>query len=259
VQIDRLVNQFLSAVRSKQATTASAEKLYQMLLVPVMAERRPSSLIVVPDGSLHLIPFAALVDANGTAMNKYLAVGAVPSATVYSILRNTVQQTKATRPFLGMAYSPAEKEKAQTAMTSRGIFEISVTNLKPLQFGREEIVEAAHLLGEGSVALYGAAASEAALKAQTLRDFKVLHFAAHGIGNEAEPDRAALVLTAGSPSEDGLWQSREIRLSRLNADLVVLSACETGTGFVQFCHSRSSLAICHHDMGNLHSRQTRMA
>jgi CHAT domain-containing protein len=115
-------------------------------------------------------------------------------------------------------------------MTSRGIFDLSGANLKPLQFGREEIVEAANLLGAGSVTLYGAAASEAALKAQSLRDFRVLHFAAHGVGNEAEPDRAALVLTAGSTAEDGLWQSREIRQSRLNADLVVLSACETGTG-----------------------------
>jgi len=37
-------------------------------------------------------------------------------------------------------------------------------------------------------------------------------------------------MAAGTDSEDGLWQAREIRQTRLNADLVVLSACETGTG-----------------------------
>jgi CHAT domain-containing protein len=80
------------------------------------------------------------------------------------------------------------------------------------------------------VTLDGERASEAALKAQPLRDFRVIHIAAHGVSSEAEPDRAALVLAAGGNSEDGLWQAREIRQSRLNADVVVLSACETGTG-----------------------------
>jgi CHAT domain-containing protein len=48
-----------------------------------------------------------------------------------------------------------------------------------------------------------------------------------------EPDRAALVLAAGGGDEDGLWQAREIRRTRLNADLIVLSACETGVGRLQ--------------------------
>ena len=102
--------------------------------------------------------------------------------------------------------------------------------MKPIPFGREEIVEAANAMGPGSVTLDGDKASEAALKAQPLREFKVIHIAAHGVSSDAEPDRAALVLAAGSNSEDGLWQAREIRRSRLNADVVVLSACETGTG-----------------------------
>ena len=53
------------------------------------------------------------------------------------------------------------------------------------------------------------------------------------MGDEEEPDRAALLLNAGGNTEDGLWQAREIRHSRLSADLVVLSACETGTGRLQ--------------------------
>jgi CHAT domain-containing protein len=48
-----------------------------------------------------------------------------------------------------------------------------------------------------------------------------------------EPDRAALVLAAGNGTEDGLWQAREIRRTRLNADVIVLSACETGVGRLQ--------------------------
>jgi CHAT domain-containing protein len=88
-------------------------------------------------------------------------------------------------------------------------------------------------LGKGSITLAGEDGSEAALKAQPLRTFKVIHLAAHGVSNEKEPDRAALVLAPGSSAEDGLWQSREIRGARLNASVVVLSACETGTGRLQ--------------------------
>jgi CHAT domain-containing protein len=83
------------------------------------------------------------------------------------------------------------------------------------------------------VTLDGAAASEAAVKSQPLADFRVIHLAAHGVSDEMDPDRTALVFAAGSESEDGLWQAREIRRTRLNADVVVLSACETGTGRLQ--------------------------
>ena len=68
------------------------------------------------------------------------------------------------------------------------------SELKPLPFAREEIAVAAKALGKNSVELDGVAASEAALKALALGDFKIIHIAAHGIGNEAEPDRAALLL-----------------------------------------------------------------
>ena len=61
----------------------------------------------------------------------------------------------------------------------------------------------------------------------------MIHLAAHAVGNEVEPDRAALVLAAGGDNEDGLWQAREISRTRLNADVIVLSACETGVGRLQ--------------------------
>ena len=47
------------------------------------------------------------------------------------------------------------------------------------------------------------------MKSEPLADFKVIHLAAHGVSDEIEPDRAALVLAPGSESEDGVWQARE--------------------------------------------------
>jgi CHAT domain-containing protein len=228
-QINQMVNRFLTAIKAKSDSGPAGQELFRRVLAPVL-DAHLSSVIIVPDGSLHLIPFGALTDDGGMTLNRRLSIAAAPSATVFSTLKTEPQVGKAHRPFLGLAYTQASIPTAEVASNTRGIFDLRGADLKPIQFGREEIAEAANALGPGSVTLDGDKASEAALKAQPLRDFKVIHIAAHGISSDAEPDRAALVMAAGANSEDGLWQAREIRRSRLNADVVVLSACETGTG-----------------------------
>jgi CHAT domain-containing protein len=82
----------------------------------------------------------------------------------------------------------------------------------------------------GSI-LLGAAATESAVRGQKLGDYRVLYFATHGmlpgeLHCQAEP---GLVLTpgAGSAANDGLLTASEIATLKLNADLVVLSACNT--------------------------------
>jgi CHAT domain-containing protein len=83
----------------------------------------------------------------------------------------------------------------------------------------------------GNRLLLGRDATEAGFKAQPLPDFEIIHIAAHGIASPKFPDRAALVLGSDPKSgEDGLLQVREIRDLSLNADLVTLSACDTGAG-----------------------------
>jgi CHAT domain-containing protein len=228
-EIEKLVKAFLSDVKAKRESTASAQALYARVLAPMTLERS-SSIVVVPDGSLHLVPLGALVAANGDYAIKNASFSAAPSATVHYTLRTARTRTSAVKPFLGVAYSPGEAGNTAVASTSRSVFDAAGGDLRPLPFAHEEVGEAASILGPESVTLNGDAASEAALKAQPLQEFKIIHMAVHGVTNTAEPDRAALVLAAGSESEDGLWQAREIRRSRLNADLVVLSACDTGTG-----------------------------
>lgn len=190
-----------------------------------------SSLVVIPDGSLHLVPFGALMDEQGAYVESRLTVSAAPSATIYYTLRTAAKRATPSKPFLGVAYSATGA--GQPTVKNRDMADLRAANLKPLQFGREEISEAAKAMGPGSVTLEGGGSSEAALKSQPLGDFKVLHFAAHGVSSESEPDRAALVLLPGRDTEDGLWQAREIQRTRLNADVVVLSACETGSGRLQ--------------------------
>jgi CHAT domain-containing protein len=80
--------------------------------------------------------------------------------------------------------------------------------------------------------LVGEAATEAAVKAQALADYRILHLAAHGIVSTKVPARSALMLKP-SGVEDGLLQAREILNLRLNASLVTLSACDTSAGAEQ--------------------------
>jgi CHAT domain-containing protein len=77
--------------------------------------------------------------------------------------------------------------------------------------------------------LLGDNATEASFKASPLADYHVIHLAVHGVADAQFPERAALVLGGGA-GEDGLLQVREIQDLPIRADLVTLSACDTGTG-----------------------------
>jgi CHAT domain-containing protein len=82
-----------------------------------------------------------------------------------------------------------------------------------------------------SVLLLDANATESKFKSEPLANFKILHFAVHGVASPQFPDRAALILGRDPKSNDnGLLQLREITQLSLSADLVTLSACDTATG-----------------------------
>jgi CHAT domain-containing protein len=231
-QISNLSRAFVTAIRSGNDARASGQELYRQLVEP-MLQPETTSLIIVPDGPLHLVPFSALQTATGAYLTETLTLSAAPSATIYQMLSAAKRPSTASKPFLGVAFSPPDQGATPAEAGTRGLAELRAGGLMPLRFAREEITEAARALGPQSVTLDGAQASEAALKAEPLGDFRIIHIAAHGVSDATEPDRAGLVLAPGSANEDGLWQAREIVRSRLNADAVVLSACETGSGRLQ--------------------------
>ena len=95
-----------------------------------------------------------------------------------------------------------------------------------------EVRALARLYGPGRSAVFTASrASEARLKAEAGK-FRVLHFATHALLEDRQPLYSALVLSReeGPQGEDGLLEAWEILGLRLDADLVVLSACQTARG-----------------------------
>jgi CHAT domain-containing protein len=77
----------------------------------------------------------------------------------------------------------------------------------------------------------GASATETNFKRLPLSQYNVVHLALHGYVDPEFPDRSALVFVPQQqPTDDSMLQVREIRNLRLNANLVTLSACNTGVG-----------------------------
>jgi len=233
-QLEKLAQAYAKAVRSKEDSTKLARILFDTAVAPAISTK-PNSVVIIPDGSLHLVPFASLRDDTGQYWVKSVQIASAPSATVFQRLRTAHTSGTRPRPFLGLAYSPGDSGAVigKTAVTRAASFGDHALDLKPLPYAEDEVAAAAQVLGKGSVVLTGAGASETALKSQPLSEFEIIHVAAHGVSDLVEPDRAGLVLAPETGPEDGFWQAREIRRSNLAADLVTLSACETGSGRLQ--------------------------
>jgi CHAT domain-containing protein len=231
-QVENLCQNFLRAVRAKSNWAEPGRALFEQVVLPAMASH-PSSVIIVPDGPLNLIPFASLTDKTGAPLGRSVNLSLAPSATVFEMLRTARSEGQRPRPFLGVAYGPGRPEPGPERQDATRNLASAFSSLKPLPFARDEVLAGARVAGPESVTLLDGAATESALKAEPIRDFKIIHLAMHGFSDIADPDRAGLVLAPGDPKEDGLWQAREIRESRIGADLVTLSACETGVGRLQ--------------------------
>jgi CHAT domain-containing protein len=82
--------------------------------------------------------------------------------------------------------------------------------------------------------LIGPAATESAFKRADLAEYRIIHLAVHGFVSTEDPNQSALVLLSDpAAGEDGFLHASEIVQLHLNADLVILSACDTGVGLVE--------------------------
>src|SRR4030095_9060974 len=105
-------------------------------------------------------------------------------------------------------------------------------NLQPLPEAEQEVKALGRLYGVARSKVYvGAEASEERIKNEA-GQAEILHFAAHGMLNNASPMYSHLALAEGRNNEDGLLEAWELMQLDLKADLAVLSACETARGHI---------------------------
>jgi CHAT domain-containing protein len=222
-------NLYRKEIHAQKADPALAQHLFAELLEPIKEFHQKSDLIVVPDGSLHLLPFAALVD-KGSYVLKTHTIDVEPSSTVFDLLhRRLAKEASATMPYIGVAAwtQPADTRNPIV----RAISGPQRSQLAPLPDSKLEVERIAADLPQPSTILLGANATESRFKHLSLDSTEVIHLALHGYADLDYPDRSALIF-APEPSgdEDGLLQVREIRGLHLRAKLVTLSACNTGVG-----------------------------
>jgi CHAT domain-containing protein len=240
-QIEQLAAQNRSDLRNKRNDVSTQKQLSQILLPAIANEPTSRRLIIVADGLLHLLPFETLPDPNGAMLVQSKIISYVPASTVLYALRNRTSVAAGGRPFLGIGDAAYENQGEISAnlptpnsVRERLVREISDAlgvALYDLPQTREEITEISKVLGKESVLLLGPHATETAFKAQPLSEFNIIHLAAHGYADTQFPERSGLVLGVDpSSNDDGLLQAREIVRLRLKAELVTLSACDTGVG-----------------------------
>lgn len=202
-------------------------------------------LILAPDGGLLLAPFEALltrpVDVHAPAgfselpyLIRDYAIRYTPSATLFYQYQTTATLTPGTVPAEGLlAVAPVFSGPAAGAPHPTA-HRLLKEYIPALPYSAQEVERIARLFsaeGLPARARTYADARESELKGGDVKSARYLHIATHGIINELEPDLSGLLLYPDSlAGEDGFLSVGEIYNLRLNADLVVLSACETATG-----------------------------
>ena len=227
------VNVFLERLASSDLRVeASGRDLYSLLIEPIEKDiAGAEALLIVPDESLWRVPFAALVDRRGRFLVESKTIFYAPSMIAWSSIAEANKRTGARQPpvsLLAIA-NPTLDPAAGKAAAS---FYRSAT-LGPLPDAEHEVDVVRTLYGpRQSLVLKRQQATEALTKT-ALRDATVAHFATHAILDDVNPMYSRLMLARdGRAEEDGWLESWEVAGLDLDADLVVLSACETARGRV---------------------------
>ena len=233
---------------------ASAE-LSRILLGPVASELKGKRLLIVSDGVLQYLPFAALPspqapDSHPLALDNEIV--SLPSASVVAVLREeTANRAAAGKtlvvladpvfssddprvPSSGKRRGAAVEETSAAQDAKRSAAEAGLTDLKRLRFSRQEADEIMLLVADKmKLEAVDFAASRALATSAELGQYRIIHFATHGLINNEHPELSGVVLSL--VNEQGHQQNGFLRLYdlynlKLFADLVVLSACRTALG-----------------------------
>lgn len=238
-----------------------ATKLSTMLLKQSRFSLSGKKLLIVADGALHYLPFAALNQpglsaASYTPLALECEITMLPSASSLPILSHLAETSRTPQPSIAVFADPVftrdderlrgsrrETPKRQHApaverngnrLASGEELALRGLNLARLPFTHREAQSIAGVAGEKNAKLFlGFQANLPTVLAPEIANYKVLHFATHGILNDIHPELSGLVLSLVDSSgkiQNGLLKLTDISRLKWKADVAVLSACETGLG-----------------------------
>jgi len=247
--IDQAAAQFIAQLRAAepapQRIRAAARRLAKLVLWPITPFIRREHIFVVPEDALHTIPFAAIPWSSGHPDDMLLRHGEVsilPSALFLELrAQDASQHTRSGRYVLigdpVFRYTTWRRDcsaPGDSEPQSSLAFDW-LKSLPSLPATRDEVLAVAGLVRSSQpsasvVTLLGCAATPAALRAEA-PEAELLHIATHGLVDAHRPRLSTLAFTPDSrPPDDGAVQLLDILGMKLQAHLVVLSACDTSAG-----------------------------
>jgi len=251
-KIDPLVKRFRAGMepgpdnRPPPFDAAAAKELYDLVLGPVADGLTGlDALTVAPSGTLLSVPFGALLTGTAVAgapskspfLIRKMAISHVPSAASFVNLRKATATVQATRPWFGMGdFRPPSLVQARRTFPDERCGESArlLAGLSTLPGARRELEVARQLLGvDSNEQLLGPAFTSSAVRAAPLSNYRMLHFATHAMlpGElRCQEEPAVLTSTQGdAPDASGAFlTASQIGDMKLDAELVILAACNTG-------------------------------
>jgi CHAT domain-containing protein len=221
-ELRRKVSEFHAALAERQPNyDALGRELYRLLIEPVASElQNVGTICIIPDEFLWTLPFQALTTTTGNYVLQEYSLFYAPSLSVLNemALRRRQQSSKESLVAFGNPVIERNEKRKD--------------DLRPLREAEAEVAAvAAAVRTRNKRVLVGNEAEEKTFKALAPQ-YATIHLATHGVLDNKDPLNSYLLLTRtdGDWQNDGLLQAREIIEMHLDADLAVLSACETGNG-----------------------------
>ncbi|HEV8442847.1 MAG TPA: CHAT domain-containing tetratricopeptide repeat protein [Steroidobacteraceae bacterium] len=232
-----------AAVAAERASTedGAARNLSTMVLRDLLAGSVEHRILVIADGPLNGVPFAALPvpGGNGLLLDNFVLSYAPSLALVLGNTHAAHLPGARVAVISDPVYAPDDRRlrlaEGATPGTYRGPPPPRPDNLTRLPYSAMEASAVAKALGASdTIELSGFDATTEKILGLAPKQLRVLHFATHAVARRDAPEQSALYLTQfapdGTPLASNQLAAKDIQRSGLRADLVVLSGCATGDG-----------------------------
>jgi CHAT domain-containing protein len=232
----RLFPEILERKRSPETQRQFDRAMHQLsatLLGPLQGVRLPARVIIVPDGVLTRIPFAALIQTGNLRFGLEHDLLQAPSAAYLEAGLKPRGVKEFPKAFLGLADPVYSLTDPRLNIQSKIAAVQPVSDLARLPFNAELDTVATLVPASQRRFLLGFEANADAVKNAPLWSYAVLHLSAHALIDDRVPEVSRIVLSMFAPSGravDGFLRPYQLSQLRLNGSTVVLSACDTALG-----------------------------